>query len=167
MTGIANRYRPVVLPALLALVIACGASGSGGFGGGGVTKEDLRVMWYAVQGNDLAEVQRLLEEKPALLNAERGDPGRTPLYFSLVYNDDDLSIAEYLLEQGADPNIPANKGWTLLHNMVYESHLPYVELLLRHGADPSLTTEDGETPLDMARRYGGREHIEAVLVQAQ
>ena len=155
---------PSLIAVLFLLVMsACGGGGDGTFVGSGVSEESLRAMWDAVQSNDLQEVQRLLQAEPGLLNAERDDAGSTPLSYALVYQDDDLAIAEYLLTQGADPNVANKNGWTLLHGAVYNHHLPQVELLLEYGADPSLKTPDGETALDLARRYGGREPIEEAL----
>ena len=47
----------------------------------------------------------------------------------------DLSIIKYLLELGADPNIPDNKGWRCLKEAVFTFRSDIFKLLLDYGAD--------------------------------
>ena len=55
---------------------------------------------------------------------------------------------EYLLNQGADPNLNAwDDGNAALHEC---KNVATAELLLKMGADPTITNKDGKTPYDLA-----------------
>uniref|UniRef100_A0A3B3SRN4 BCL6 corepressor n=1 Tax=Paramormyrops kingsleyae TaxID=1676925 RepID=A0A3B3SRN4_9TELE len=60
-----------------------------------------------------------------------------------------LSIAQHLLEYGADINCNAQDGTRPLHDAVENDHLDVVRLLLSYGADPTLATYSGRGLLKM------------------
>uniref|UniRef100_A0A8C4SIS0 BCL6 corepressor n=1 Tax=Erpetoichthys calabaricus TaxID=27687 RepID=A0A8C4SIS0_ERPCA len=60
-----------------------------------------------------------------------------------------LTIAQHLLEYGADVNCSAQDGTRPLHDAVENDHLDIVRLLLSYGADPTLATYSGRSILKM------------------
>ena len=71
---------------------------------------------------------------------------------------------QMLLENGADPNLKNNAGWTALmlaaRNCGTESTENIVQMLLENGADPNLKNNNGWTALMHAARYCGEESTE-------
>jgi ankyrin repeat protein len=63
----------------------------------------------------------------------------------------DLSIAQRLLDHGADVNAQQHGGYTALHSAGLHGDLAMAELLLSYGADRSLKSEEGKTAYDMAK----------------
>lgn len=57
-----------------------------------------------------------------------------------------------LLAMGADPDMPNERGWTVLHQAAYRNDPPMVALLLDAGADHRLEAHGaGGTPLAQRR----------------
>lgn len=118
-------------------------------------------IWAAAAATNVAEVQRLVTDDPALAT-QRGGPHRwTPLFY-LAYSrldpdvpaEDVLTIARLLLDAGADPNESylsdrQTPGFTLLTGVFGEGEsgpqrqprhpcsLELARLLLDAGADPN------------------------------
>lgn len=63
-----------------------------------------------------------------------------------------VSVADRLIEGGADVNARQGGGWTPLHAAVRNRSIDAVRLLLAHGADPFRRADDGTTPLELAER---------------
>ena len=74
---------------------------------------------------------------PALLTATEPGTGWTPLYCAGVFGH--AEALGYLLDQGADPDVPALSGDTLLHFAVASGQSRIATLLLDSGATPSPT----------------------------
>ena len=80
----------------------------------------------------------------------------------LVMRREAPSIASFLLQHGADPNMEDNEGNTQLHTLLLERHHDddddddalILQLLLTHGADTSARNKNHTTPLDLAPYYG-------------
>jgi ankyrin repeat protein len=70
-----------------------------------------------------------------------------------------------LLEHGANPNLAASEGRTLLEEAVMTGNAATVRLLLAHGADPNTHAARGHAPLYWARKKNHAD-IVALLVQA-
>ena len=71
-----------------------------------------------------------------------------------VAQDDDLIIAQMLLQHNADPNIQNSKGEIPLHTASRGGKSNFTRLLLEHGADLNARRKDGATPLHLASRNG-------------
>jgi ankyrin repeat protein len=71
-------------------------------------------------------------------------------------------VVAYLLERGADPNIPGALGHTALHVAAMRGWPQLTKLLLTHGADPQLEDNAGRTPIDWAELQG-HAHVQSVL----
>ena len=71
-----------------------------------------------------------------------------PLHSAAAGNHN--SVAEILLENGADPNLQQAGGYTPLQAAAKIGNEAMVNLLLDYGADPSITTESGATAAQLA-----------------
>jgi ankyrin repeat protein len=106
---------------------------------------------------DLDAVQALLAKK-SKIDARTGKGGRTPLLEAINYRH--LDVALYLIERGADPNLPDPQGRTPLiwsaiaSRLVGNKIIPVVRALLKAGADVNLADHDGTTPLMWAADRG-------------
>lgn len=99
--------------------------------------------------------------------------GWTALHFTVEHMMPDS--AQWLLENGANPNQKDSSGWTPLYLAIdaegdystrseietgkYHAPVELTRLLLNHGADPNAVANDGSTPIALAKRYG---HAQAV-----
>jgi cytohesin len=103
----------------------------------------LKLKHACFEGN-LNEVQRLIEAG--------ADVNGTDPYGSGTLLTFHLEIIEYLLSQGADPNLQTNEnGASVLAGLAYVNQLECVRVLLRHRANPNRgRAESGETPLHHA-----------------
>ena len=91
-------------------------------------KGDSALLDAAKKGN-LSRVQKLLT--PENINC-RDSQGRnsTPLHLAAGYNN--LEVAEFLLENGADVNAQDKGGLIPLHNASSYGHLDIAALLIRY-----------------------------------
>lgn len=71
-----------------------------------------------------------------------------------AYNGD-LDHVKLLVEQGiVNINERDERGATLAHKAAGQGHLHILQWLIEMGASMDLTTQSGETPKDVARRFG-------------
>lgn len=75
---------------------------------------------------------------------------KEPLLFTSM-RADNYKITNYLLENGANPNITISNNMTPLMLAVVKNDMYLVKLLIRNRADPNKTTDDGVLALDLAR----------------
>jgi hypothetical protein len=86
--------------------------------------------------------------------------GNTPLFFLCGFGDDEEGRSAwhqgvaYLLERGADPNVPSGQtGDTPLHHIATSpAGLATAKLFLDHGADPLIRNAEGDVPNQIAFR---------------
>jgi len=74
--------------------------------------------------------------------------GWTPLYRTVIAGD--ISSTNFLLNNGADPNVKCTMGETPLFQAVDMEKIDHVKILLKNGANPNITNDDGLTPLHNA-----------------
>jgi ankyrin repeat protein len=79
----------------------------------------------------------------------RGHFDTTPLHIAAIRGDTD--VARRLLDAGAEIDVPAEYGWTALHEAVGQGHRDTVSLLVQRGASLSLVNDDGQSPLALAQ----------------
>ena len=73
-------------------------------------------------------------------------------------------MVRYLLEKGADPNIPDKGGRTaLMHACAEQAGREVVSLLLENGADPSLKDYAGSSALVHAINRGDRDTLQVSM----
>ena len=92
-----------------------------------------RLCMAARRGN-IPEMHELLSGGFYKINAKRSN-GMTPLHWTA--NKGHLEATAFLLEQGADPNIRDNMGWTPLKHAQQEGHQEIADHLRTHGATES------------------------------
>lgn len=127
----------------------------------GAEPNDGESIYHAAE-EDRRECLELLVAHGADVSAAHAFWGNTPLYFLSGYAEQDASFAtalrgmRWLLEHGADPNVPSGHDReTPLHRVVGPGHGgTMATLLLEHGADASRPRGDGRTPFALAIRSG-------------
>jgi len=137
--------------------------------------KDARDLIGAVETRDVERVRKLLHSEPALAHTRvfhRDPRGETLLQlatpdFGVPITDDDLRMAELLLDAGADidaTGYPANnEGGTALIYAAWADHVPLVRLLAERGADREARNDKGETALDTAARHGNRDVVQTLI----
>lgn len=137
----------------------------------GANPNDGESVYHAAQRNN-REILQILVDHGADLSAAHPQYGNTPLFFLSGYRPTDkgaeeaLKGIEWLLEHGADPNVPsAPEEATPLHGFAQRGwdRRPY-ELLVNHGADVNRKRKDGRTPFALAALTG---NMEAMRVLAE
>ncbi|MEM9160261.1 MAG: ankyrin repeat domain-containing protein [Verrucomicrobiota bacterium] len=93
------------------------------------------------------------------LNQRDETYGETPLSF--VLGRDDLSVIDWLLDLGADPNVRCGKRKeNALHQACRRGcELRLIEKMLRLGADPLMENSEGVTPFAFALRHDRAEIV--------
>ena len=114
----------------------------------------------AAYNGNLARAQALVSHGADVNRYDRW--GWTPLLWAVYYSHN--AVARFLLENGADPNIPTvgeygtvRTGSTPLIVAAYYGYAPTVRMLLEHGADPGKANDYGFTALMYAEEYGHEE----------
>jgi ankyrin repeat protein len=127
----------------------------------GAHPNDGESVYHAAERNH-RDVLELLLAHGAEISAAHQPWNNTVLYYLAGYRDDhsrgrDAAAGmQWLLEHGADPNIPSyDHRETPLHRIADFGHgLAVAEMLLAHGADPRRARADRRTPYEMAMRAG-------------
>jgi hypothetical protein len=92
-----------------------------------------------------------LEPKPK----ERSPEGVRALFYAIEKNN--LVYAQKVLSMNFDPNLHHENGYTALAYAAAKGNPQMVELLLRNGASAALVTKEGDTPVELALRFGHAE----------
>lgn len=92
-------------------------------------------------------VEALADDRMALRKevAAKSADGQL-LYYAALFNKPDL--AQLLLDNGADPNVVDDLGFTALHYAAALSRHAVAEVLLTGGADPNARSANGTTIVD-------------------
>ena len=97
-----------------------------------------------------------LEPKPKEKSAE----GVRALFYAIEKNN--LVYAQKVLAMNFDPNLHHDNGFTPLAYAAMKGSLPMIELLLRNGADATQASKEGDTPVELALRFGHAEVADAL-----
>ena len=92
-----------------------------------------------------------LEPKPK----EKSPEGIRAMFYAIEKNN--LVYAQKVLSMNFDPNLQHDNGYTPLAYAAMKGSVPMVALLLRNGATAAMTTRDGDTPVELALRFGHAE----------
>ncbi|CAL9736567.1 palmitoyltransferase Akr1p [Monosporozyma servazzii] len=105
----------------------------------------------ACQSGDLATIKKLIESHAITINADF-DPGErvTGLHWAAINNK--LSVVQYLIKQGADPNFKSNSlNATPLHWAARYGYVYIVDyLLMNSNADVTICDDQGFNALHLA-----------------
>lgn len=127
-------------PALALLLIAAPAAGQGRF-----TSGDLVG---AVRDRDGNKAMELLRKRGAGIVNARDEKGDTPLIVAIARRDDNWTA--FLLDQGADPNLPARNGDTPLIAAARSGYIAGAADLVRMKVKVDAANRMGETALIVA-----------------
>ena len=89
-----------------------------------------------------------LEPKPK----EKCPEGVRAMFYAIEKNN--LVYAQKVLSMNFDANLHHDNGYTPLAYAAMKGSVPMVELLLRNGARASISTKEGDTPVELALRFG-------------
>jgi hypothetical protein len=89
-----------------------------------------------------------LEPRPK----EKSPEGIKALFYAIEKNN--LVYAQKVLSMNFDPNLSHDNGYTPLAYAAMKGSVPMAELLLRNGASASQPTKEGDTPVELALRFG-------------
>jgi hypothetical protein len=122
---------------------------------------EARVI-EAIKKEEVAVLQTLLDEHPALLNTVLREFNQTPLAFAI--ESDNKKVIGYLLTcEDIDINHPGTDGTTGLHTAASKGNLAALSLLLAKDADPNTVDHQRSTPLISAAIFGHSEIVQPLL----
>lgn len=134
--------------------------------GDGLSKQEQAqydAMMSAIDHNDLAVVQRFIQQKLSL--SLQPDTRAAPTFMTEAAGAGRDQILEALLAAGGDIESSDGDGMTPLMHAIARQHLSTVALLIKRGADVNAEAPRGDTPLALAKEGKNRE-IEQALVKA-
>ena len=115
----------------------------------------------AVKEEDANKAIGLINGKGSTVINYRGDDGDAALH--IVVKHRDVAWTNYLLQQGADPNIQARNGDTPLITAARTGFNDGAVILLTRGAKVDAGNRQGETPLIVAVQQRNRELVKLLL----
>lgn len=116
-------------------------------------------LYYAVLCQLPNLVNYLIEERPKDINVKGGSYG-TALHAAL---QKDHTIAEFLLEHGADVDARDKSGWRPLEKVLADEHIEALQLLIKYKANVNAIDHCGWTPLRRASANGGLRVVRLLL----
>ncbi|QOI42546.1 ankyrin repeat domain-containing protein [Leptospira interrogans serovar Canicola] len=126
-----------------------------------VKSEEGYTLIHIAAGHGGANLDLIpfLIQNGANINAKLFDNGETPLHIAV--NKNDPQIIRLLLANGALPNIydSGREKNTPLHIAVKYNFVECAKILLKYGADPNIKNGFKESPAELARRMGHRQHM--------
>lgn len=88
--------------------------------------------------------------------------GFTPLSSVIKKSKEPLALVDQLLANGADIEIPSQRGLTPLHCAVILQNLQMIKYLVSKGANTNAVDEDGNSCLILALKSNDRWHVESL-----
>ncbi|KAJ6633300.1 Ankyrin repeat domain-containing protein 49 [Pseudolycoriella hygida] len=107
---------------------------------------ERKILWATNEGK-IDIVRTILNAKPSCVHA-KDDDGYTPLHRACYNNN--VELAQLLIQYGADVNALTNFKWTPLHSSCQWSNSKCVAMLLQYGANVNSRTDGDQTPLHIA-----------------
>lgn len=117
----------------------------------------------AIESGNIDQIKGLLASAPESIN-QKDESGLAPLH--VAARSDQLEVAKYLLESGADVEVRNQYGRTPLLCVAFMTgSVEMATLLIEHGADINAADAQGATPLKLAAWRGYRGLINLLLVK--
>jgi len=104
---------------------------------------------------ELEEVKRLVEQEGRPIGEADPLTGDTALHAAATRGR--VTVADYLLQRGADVNCRNASGSTPLHKALAAGHAAVADLLVKHGADGDARNSAGLLPEDYTRQRALRQ----------
>lgn len=120
-----------------------------------------RTVEQDIPEGEKARIVAELVRSGADVNLPGKDSGRSPLLEAVRYGAGEL-VVRRLLEFGADPDLPDDRGVPPLSVAAERSDLAAARALLEAGADPNRADPGGDRPLHQAANAGAAESPEMV-----
>lgn len=114
----------------------------------------LRPLYFGMKYGKSPELLTLLLKHGADPNAKWGN--LPPLYCSFLYNFKEERIRQ-LFAAGADPDQKFGNNFTALHGCIKKHNA--VKLLIEFKANLNVVSKYGQTPLDLALKYGNPQTV--------
>ena len=92
------------------------------------------------------------------VNCQDKNPGWMPLHYAILYGQE-VTVEKLINAKGADVDKAANNGTTPLHLAAGLGKTEAITMLVKAGANLHATDDEGNTPLDNARKA---EQLDAV-----
>lgn len=92
------------------------------------------------------------------------EASHTPLFYLLIgqrTHSNTYGLVQLLLSHGADATLLTQDKWSILHYAALYSSPEVISLLVQHGAPLHVKNKNGNTPLELAQKYGNTNTIEA------
>ncbi len=115
------------------------------------TDEEKKMVYDLLARVDIETLKKLFKDKTVDLNFTMKNGG-SPLSHVAGYRKPNISMLEFLLKNGAEPNYNIRDGWTAITSAILSGNIDIVKLLIAKGADVNVKANSGETPLDIALR---------------
>ncbi|XP_075873347.1 arf-GAP with SH3 domain, ANK repeat and PH domain-containing protein 2b isoform X2 [Nelusetta ayraudi] len=131
----------------------------------------LQRLYEAVRNRDVLSLIQVYAEGADLMEARpqpnEHEPGETVLHLAVRMGDrNSLHIVDFLAQNSGNLDQQTAAGNTALHYCCLTDNSECLKLLLRGKASVSTTNQQGETPLDVAKRLRHTQ-CEELLTQAQ
>ncbi len=117
---------------------------------------NAQEIFDAIRTGDLTKVKELIDKDPQLIRV-KNPHGSTPLHMAVDVNN--VPIARYLIEKGADLNAVNSNAWT---SLFYAKEKEMAKLLVEKGADINFEASNG-TALGWSLLYRKKEVAECLL----
>mmetsp|Transcript_15147 Transcript_15147/g.15144 ORF Transcript_15147/g.15144 Transcript_15147/m.15144 type:complete len:159 (-) Transcript_15147:573-1049(-) len=111
--------------------------------------------------DDLEVLRDALGQCPKSVDEPDSKLGWAPLYRTVMSGH--FNSSEFLLQNGANPNVQNRLGETPLHQAADGNLLRIADLLLTYRADPNIQQNDGDTPLHLAAQKGHSKMLKLLL----
>jgi ankyrin repeat protein len=120
-----------------------------------------KSLLAAAKQNDLVLVQEIFQE----LEPVPTELCNTALSNAVFANQ--VEVARFLLDNGANPNSKANNGNVIFDSIVYTDSLEMAQLFLSKGADLSIKMQNEDTLLMGAERDGSPQMVQLMTEHLQ